>query len=211
MASSLPTCGRRPWASASSSAPRSASPRSAFGSLLTEMTEILADDMVKTSGPTRAPDHVDLAVPSGELWGVVGADGAGKTTLFRCIAGLLRSTRDASCPGGWARRAWDSPSRLPPLPGPQAPQHAGSRHRQARRPEPRARHHRHRPVALTAVGVRRRPRCSTVVVLAVPFSGCRSAAVTARSHRLFRRRRAKSSRSGQWLLGGPGLLLSSGR
>ena len=63
------------------------------------MTEILADDVVKTFGSTRALDHVDLAVPSGALWGVVGADGAGKTTLFRCVAGLLRVDSGRVLPG----------------------------------------------------------------------------------------------------------------
>ena len=63
------------------------------------MIEILADGVVKTFGRTRALDHVDLAVPSGALWGVVGADGAGKTTLFRCIAGLLRVDSGRVLPG----------------------------------------------------------------------------------------------------------------
>ena len=63
------------------------------------MIEILADGVVKTFGRTRALDHVDLAVPSGALWGVVGADGAGKTTLFRSIAGLLRADSGRVLPG----------------------------------------------------------------------------------------------------------------
>ncbi|HXY94099.1 MAG TPA: ABC transporter ATP-binding protein [Acidimicrobiia bacterium] len=63
------------------------------------MIEILADRVVKTFGPTRALDRVDLAVPSGALWGVVGADSAGKTTLLRCIAGLLRVDAGRVLPG----------------------------------------------------------------------------------------------------------------
>jgi ABC-type multidrug transport system ATPase subunit len=63
------------------------------------LTEILADGVVKYFGATRALDHVDLAVPSGALWGVVGADGAGKTTLFRCLAGLLRVDSGRVLPG----------------------------------------------------------------------------------------------------------------
>ena len=75
------------------------------------MIEILADGVVKTFGRTRALDHVDLAVPSGALWGVVGADGAGKTTLFRCIAGLLRVDSGRVLPGraGQARLASTRP------------------------------------------------------------------------------------------------------
>ncbi len=76
------------------------------------MIEILADGVVKTFGRTRALDHVDLAVPSGALWGVVGADGAGKTTLFRCIAGLLRVDSGRVLPGraGQARLASTRPA-----------------------------------------------------------------------------------------------------
>jgi ABC-2 type transport system ATP-binding protein len=38
---------------------------------------------------TRAVDSLDLSIPSGELFGLVGPDGAGKTTTLRLFAGLL--------------------------------------------------------------------------------------------------------------------------
>ena len=38
---------------------------------------------------TRAVDRLDLTISSGELFGLVGPDGAGKTTALRLLAGLL--------------------------------------------------------------------------------------------------------------------------
>lgn len=41
-------------------------------------------------GPVRALDAVDLQVPAGEITAVLGANGAGKTSLLRTISGLVR-------------------------------------------------------------------------------------------------------------------------
>lgn len=45
-----------------------------------------------TFGGTRALDQVSLDVHSGELYGVVGPDGAGKSTLFRVLVSLIAPT-----------------------------------------------------------------------------------------------------------------------
>ena len=48
--------------------------------------------LVKNYGAKRIVDEVDLAVASGEVVGLLGANGAGKTTSFDLIIGLLRPT-----------------------------------------------------------------------------------------------------------------------
>jgi len=63
------------------------------------LTEILAESVVKSFGRLSALIDVDVAVPSGALFGLVGADGAGKTTLMRCIAGLYTPDSGRVLPG----------------------------------------------------------------------------------------------------------------
>jgi ABC-2 type transport system ATP-binding protein len=47
--------------------------------------------LVKTFGPTRALDGLDLEVPTGQVHGFLGPNGAGKTTTLRILLGLLRA------------------------------------------------------------------------------------------------------------------------
>src|SRR4051794_16572746 len=47
--------------------------------------------LVKTFGPTRALDGLDLTVPRGEVHGFLGPNGAGKSTTIRVLLGLLRA------------------------------------------------------------------------------------------------------------------------
>ncbi len=37
-----------------------------------------------------AVDHVDIAVPEGQVWGFLGPNGSGKTTTIRMLCGLLK-------------------------------------------------------------------------------------------------------------------------
>lgn len=46
-------------------------------------------DLVRAFGATCAVDHLSVGVERGELVGLVGPDGAGKTTTIRMLAGLL--------------------------------------------------------------------------------------------------------------------------
>ncbi len=50
---------------------------------------IYAERIRKSYGDIQAVDGVDLRVHRGELFGVIGPDGAGKTTLFRILSSLL--------------------------------------------------------------------------------------------------------------------------
>src|SRR5829696_3027030 len=47
--------------------------------------------LVKTFGPTRALDGLDLEVKPGEVHGFLGPNGSGKTTTIRVLLGLLRA------------------------------------------------------------------------------------------------------------------------
>jgi len=50
---------------------------------------VVIDDLVKRYGEVVAVDHVTAEVRQGELFGFIGPDGAGKTTLFRILTTLL--------------------------------------------------------------------------------------------------------------------------
>jgi ABC-2 type transport system ATP-binding protein len=51
---------------------------------------ISCDQVVKTFGPTRALDGLDLEIAAGEVHGFLGPNGAGKTVTMRIVLGLLR-------------------------------------------------------------------------------------------------------------------------
>jgi ABC-2 type transport system ATP-binding protein len=52
---------------------------------------IEAHQLVKSFGRGRAVDGVTLRVGSGEIYGLVGSDGAGKTTTIRMLVGALKA------------------------------------------------------------------------------------------------------------------------
>lgn len=52
-------------------------------------TAIEIQDLSKSYGKIRALDHVSLSVAEGTLFGLIGPDGAGKTTLYRILTTLL--------------------------------------------------------------------------------------------------------------------------
>jgi ABC-2 type transport system ATP-binding protein len=61
------------------------------GTFNQKMTNLLvsANNLYKHFGNTHAVDGVSLQIKSGEIYGLVGADGAGKTTTLRLLVGAL--------------------------------------------------------------------------------------------------------------------------
>jgi len=46
----------------------------------------------KDFGPIHAVDGIDLSLPSGRIYGLLGPNGSGKTTLIRLLTGLASAT-----------------------------------------------------------------------------------------------------------------------
>ncbi|MEW6717452.1 MAG: ABC transporter ATP-binding protein [Chloroflexota bacterium] len=61
---------------------------------------IVAKNISKSFGSTLAVDNVSLEVRSGEIYGLVGPDGAGKTTTMRLLCGALRPDAGEIIVGG---------------------------------------------------------------------------------------------------------------
>lgn len=58
------------------------------------MAQTLAIDvkgLTKRFGRKVAVDHIDIAVPQGQVWGFLGPNGSGKTTTIRMLCGLLHA------------------------------------------------------------------------------------------------------------------------
>lgn len=77
--------------------------------------------MIETENLTRefddlsAVDRLNLRVEAGQLYGLVGPDGAGKTTTLRLLAGLLKITEGEAWVGGHSLR--EDPESIKPLIG----------------------------------------------------------------------------------------------
>jgi ABC-2 type transport system ATP-binding protein len=53
-------------------------------------------DLTRRFGALTAVDHLNLTVGSGEIFGLVGPDGAGKTTTLRMLCGLMDPTEGSA-------------------------------------------------------------------------------------------------------------------
>ncbi|MBI1803201.1 MAG: ABC transporter ATP-binding protein [Ignavibacteriae bacterium] len=58
-------------------------------------------DLTKKFGNFTAVDHIDFTVKQGEVFGFLGANGAGKSTTIRMLCGLLQSTSGTASVGGY--------------------------------------------------------------------------------------------------------------
>src|SRR5512143_1874591 len=56
------------------------------------MSAIVAKGVSKRYGPTLALDSLDLEIERGEVFGLLGPNGSGKTTFIRLLAGYLLPT-----------------------------------------------------------------------------------------------------------------------
>jgi branched-chain amino acid transport system ATP-binding protein len=66
------------------------------------------EELVAAYGPVRAVDGVSLSVRAGSVTAVLGANGAGKTSLLRTVSGILRARR------GRVRFGGRDITRMPP-------------------------------------------------------------------------------------------------
>ena len=53
------------------------------------MNSVIMDNIARSYGDVRALDGISVQINGGELFGFIGPDGAGKTTLFRILTSLL--------------------------------------------------------------------------------------------------------------------------
>ena len=70
--------------------PQCSPPQAAFANQETMKKVIEINNLSKRYGKVQALDSVSFAVARGELFGLIGPDGAGKTTLFRLLTTLIR-------------------------------------------------------------------------------------------------------------------------
>lgn len=62
---------------------------------------IIADALTKQFGDFVATDHISFKVKRGEIFGFLGANGAGKTTAMRMLCGLSRPTAGSATVAGF--------------------------------------------------------------------------------------------------------------
>lgn len=68
---------------------------------------VITEGLTRIFKDTRAADSLDLTIATGEIFGLVGPDGAGKTTTLRLLAGVLEITEGSANIAGFdlARQA----------------------------------------------------------------------------------------------------------
>src|SRR5271163_856340 len=64
------------------------------------MTIIHAENLTRKFGALTAVDHMNLEIAEGEIFALVGPDGAGKTTTMRMLCGLMNPTEGKAIVAG---------------------------------------------------------------------------------------------------------------
>ncbi len=64
------------------------------------MAYIVVDDVTKMFGKETAVDHLSLSIEQGEIHGLIGRNGSGKTVLMKMICGFLQPTQGTVTVGG---------------------------------------------------------------------------------------------------------------
>jgi ABC-2 type transport system ATP-binding protein len=63
---------------------------------------IVATRLSRSFGPVNAVSNLELSIRKGELYGLVGPDGAGKTTTMRLLTGIMTPTSGEARVGGYS-------------------------------------------------------------------------------------------------------------
>src|SRR6266851_6236845 len=64
------------------------------------MNIIQIQNLTRRFGTLTAVDHLNLEIAQGEIFGLVGPDGAGKTTTMRLLCGLMNPTEGRAIVAG---------------------------------------------------------------------------------------------------------------
>jgi ABC-2 type transport system ATP-binding protein len=74
--------------------------------------ELEVRGLTKTFGPVTAVREVSFRAPAGQVTGLLGPNGSGKTTTLRVTLGLVRPTAGTALIGGLAYRSLPRPRRI---------------------------------------------------------------------------------------------------
>jgi ABC-2 type transport system ATP-binding protein len=74
--------------------------------------ELEVRGLTKTFGPVTAVREVSFRAPAGQVTGLLGPNGSGKTTTLRATLGLVRPTAGTALIGGLAYRSLPRPRRI---------------------------------------------------------------------------------------------------
>ncbi len=71
-----------------------------IGAAMNDDIAVAAVDLAKTFGDVKAVAGVNLEIRKGELFGLVGPDGAGKTTMIRLLTAIMKPTAGSASVAG---------------------------------------------------------------------------------------------------------------